>query len=164
MCSKERPHHTQNIDLMHPINSLSEAVRVVHYYIAEKRGWKSTKKRRNMICWRDAKGGMVGPRRIWITEYAKDVYRVKGGLTGAFIKSVWPFEMPDQRGFELTLHASEVTCDLVNELLPVVSASYNDFLDVPPLKPFENVDGYPGYAWTAKATAAYEATRPKDRT
>jgi hypothetical protein len=149
------------ISSMNTIESLSDAIRIVHFHIAERRGWEDTKKRRNMICWRDEKGGMIGPRRIWITEYAKDVYRVKGGLESDFIKSVWPFDVPNQMHFELTLHASEITREFVNELLPLVAASFDSFNEVPSVSLYQAAKGFPSYAWTAKAEKTYEAQRQR---
>lgn len=147
---------------MSAINSLSDALRIVHFHIAERRGWADTKKRRNMICWRDEKGGMIGPRRIWITEYAKDVYRIKGGLAGDFIKSVWPFEVPNQVHFELTLHASEISREFVDELMPLVSASFDRFKEVPSVSLYHEAKGFPSYAWTPKAEKAYETQRRRE--
>lgn len=65
---------------MHPVNNFADAKRVLHYLIASLTGWERTKVYKNQICWRIHKDGMVGPRQIEITEYAKGVYRLKGGL------------------------------------------------------------------------------------
>jgi hypothetical protein len=110
--------------------------------------------KKETIFWRLALNGWTTVRWVTVTQYARELLRLRNDLPPFIPTNVWPFALPEYRPFKLTLHWSEFNASLGEPVFAFCGAMA-DKAAVHGWHLFDGEQGYPGYAWTQLAHKWY---------
>jgi hypothetical protein len=134
----------------------SQAARLLHggMWLYRMQGVESSGLTKETIYWRITRDGWSTVCWVTVSQYAPELLRFRNDIEGVVPRHVWPFRLPERRHFKLTVHSSEITHEL-GEPLYAFCCALADPKVVLGWPLFEADQGYPGYAWTARAKDWY---------